>query len=86
MGFSRILKIEFVILNLLMNKNHSFYDIILWVKKKNEERKKFDKVFVGITSTKPSRDFTRPLRMPSRLKGLLHTLNAIIFPTKDELV
>jgi hypothetical protein len=86
MGFSRILKIEFVILNLLMNKNHSFYDIILWVKKKNEERKKFDKVFVGITSTKPSQDFTLPLRMPNGLKGLLHTLNAIFFLPKDELV
>ncbi|GJS23545.1 hypothetical protein Tco_0452177 [Tanacetum coccineum] len=31
---------------------------------------------------KPSRDFTRPLGPPSRLKGLLHTLNATVTPTK----
>ncbi|GJY82830.1 hypothetical protein Tco_0496206 [Tanacetum coccineum] len=30
---------------------------------------------------KPSRDFTRPLRPPSGLKGLLHTLNATVIPT-----
>jgi hypothetical protein len=32
--FARILKMEFVILNLLMDKNHGFYDIAFWVKKK----------------------------------------------------
>ncbi|GJY15333.1 reverse transcriptase domain-containing protein [Tanacetum coccineum] len=31
---------------------------------------------------KPSRDFTRPLRPPSGLKGLLHMLNATVIPTK----
>ncbi|GJU29693.1 hypothetical protein Tco_1173282 [Tanacetum coccineum] len=31
---------------------------------------------------KPSRDFTRLLRPPSGLKGLLHTLNATMIPTK----
>ncbi|GJX37404.1 hypothetical protein Tco_0250707 [Tanacetum coccineum] len=31
---------------------------------------------------KPSRDFTRPLGSPSGLKGLLHTLNATVIPTK----
>ncbi|GKD90944.1 hypothetical protein Tco_1366451, partial [Tanacetum coccineum] len=31
---------------------------------------------------KPSRDFTRPLGPPSGLKGLLHTLNATVIPTK----
>nr|GEV22114.1 retrovirus-related Pol polyprotein from transposon TNT 1-94 [Tanacetum cinerariifolium] len=31
---------------------------------------------------KPSRDFNRPLRPPSGLKGLLHTLNATVIPTK----
>ncbi|GJR60635.1 hypothetical protein Tco_1502797 [Tanacetum coccineum] len=31
---------------------------------------------------KPSRDFTRPLGLPSGLKGLLHTLNATVIPTK----
>ncbi|GJU55596.1 hypothetical protein Tco_1229310 [Tanacetum coccineum] len=31
---------------------------------------------------KPSRDFARPLGPPSGLKGLLHTLNATVIPTK----
>ncbi|GJY00105.1 hypothetical protein Tco_0357123 [Tanacetum coccineum] len=31
---------------------------------------------------KPSRDFIRPLGPPSGLKGLLHTLNATVIPTK----
>nr|GEV53529.1 hypothetical protein [Tanacetum cinerariifolium] len=34
---------------------------------------------------KPSRDFTRPFRPPSGLKGLLHMLNAIVTPTKGML-
>ena len=38
--------------------------------------------FVGIVTGKPSRDLTRPLGMPGGLKGLLHTLNAIVIPTK----
>jgi len=49
LAFSTILKMEFVILNLLMNKNHGFYDIAFFVKKIF-----FYKVFVGITSVKPS--------------------------------
>jgi hypothetical protein len=40
---------------------------------------------VGIIPGKPSRDFTRPLGMPRGLKGLLHTLNAIVSPTKMDL-
>jgi hypothetical protein len=40
---------------------------------------------VGVIPEKPSRDFTRPLGMPSGLKGLLHTLNAIVSPTKADL-
>jgi hypothetical protein len=80
LAFSRVLKTEFVILNLLMNKNHGFYDIAFLVKKY------FDKVFVGITSISPSRDFTRPIGMPRGLKGLLHMLNAIVFPMKEELM
>jgi hypothetical protein len=40
------------------------------------------KMFVGIIPGKPSRDFTRPLGSPRGLKGLLHTLNAIVHPTK----
>jgi hypothetical protein len=43
-------------------------------------------VFVDITSVKPSRDFTRPLGMSKVLEGLLHTLNVIVFPMKEELV
>jgi hypothetical protein len=79
-AFSIILKMEFVTLNLPMNKNHDFYDTAFLVKI-------FGKVFVGITSVKPSRDFARPLGMLCGLKGLLHTLNAIVFfPTKEELV
>jgi hypothetical protein len=42
-------------------------------------------MFVGIISGKPPRDFTRPLGSPRSLKGLLHTLNAIMFPTIDEV-
>ena len=37
--------------------------------------------FVGIFIWKPSRDLTRPLGSPRGLKGLLHTLNAIVIPT-----
>jgi hypothetical protein len=40
---------------------------------------------MGIIAGKPSRDFTRPLRMPRGLKVLLHMLNAIISPTKVDL-
>jgi hypothetical protein len=42
-------------------------------------------MFVGIISGKPSRDFTRPLGSPRGLKGLLHMLNAIVSPTKEDL-
>jgi len=44
------------------------------------------KLFVGINSGKPSRDFTRPLGSPRGLKGLLHTLNAIVHPTKEGFI
>jgi hypothetical protein len=43
-------------------------------------------MFVGIISGKPSRDFTRPLGRPRGLKGLLHTLNAIVHPTKEGFI
>jgi hypothetical protein len=43
-------------------------------------------MFVGIISGKPSRDFTRPLGSPRGLKGLLHTLNAIVHPTKEGFI
>jgi hypothetical protein len=40
-------------------------------------------MFVGNIPDKPSQDFTRPLGSSMGLKGLLHTLNAIIHPTKE---
>jgi hypothetical protein len=42
-------------------------------------------MFVGIIPGKPSRDFTRPLGSYRGLKGLLHTLNAIVFPATEEV-
>ena len=42
-------------------------------------------MFVGVIAGKPLRDFIRPLGMPRGLKGLLHTLNAIISPTTVDL-
>jgi hypothetical protein len=43
-------------------------------------------MFVGVISVKPLRDFTRLLEMHRGLKGLLHILNAIVFPMKEEVV
>jgi hypothetical protein len=43
-------------------------------------------MFVSIIHGKPSRDFTRPLGSPKGLKGLLHTLNAIVLPTKEGFI
>jgi hypothetical protein len=43
-------------------------------------------MFVGIIPAKPSRDITRPLESPKGLKGLLHTLNAIVYPRKRTYV
>jgi len=42
-------------------------------------------MFVGIILSKPSREFTRPLVSPRVLKGLLHMLNAIVFPAIEEI-
>jgi len=42
-------------------------------------------MFMGIILAKPSRDLTRPLGSPRGLKGLLHTLNAIVSPTTADL-
>jgi hypothetical protein len=42
-------------------------------------------MFVGIIHGKSSQDFTRPLGSPRGLKSLLHTLNAIVFPTTKEV-
>jgi hypothetical protein len=79
LDFLRILKMKFIILSLLMNKSHDFYDISFLVIN-------CGKMFVGVIFVKPSRDFTCPLGIPRGLKGLLHTLNAIVFPTKEEVV
>jgi hypothetical protein len=70
---------EFIILSLLMNKNHDFCDISFLVIK-------CGKIVVGFISVKPSRDFTCPLGMLRGLKGLLHMLNGIAFPMKEEVV
>jgi hypothetical protein len=68
---------EFVLLSLLMNENHDFYYPVFlritW----------YEQMFTGIISGKPSRDFTRPLGSHRGLKGLLHTLNAIVHPMKE---
>jgi hypothetical protein len=40
-------------------------------------------MFMGIIPVKPSQDFTRPLGILRGLKSLLHTLNAIVHPTKE---
>jgi hypothetical protein len=40
-------------------------------------------IFVGIIFDKPSQDFTHPVGNPMGLKGLLHTLNAIVHATKE---
>ena len=42
-------------------------------------------MFVGVIVGKPLWDFTRPLKMPRGLKGLLHMLNAIVSPTIADL-
>jgi hypothetical protein len=40
----------------------------------------------GCVPCKPSRDFTRPLGTSRDLKGLLHTQNATVIPTKENKV
>ena len=43
-------------------------------------------MFVGIISVKPSQDFTRPLRMPKGLKGLLNMLNVTVHHTNEGFI
>jgi hypothetical protein len=43
-------------------------------------------MFVGIIHIKPSRDFTCPLGIPRGLKDLLHMLNVIVSPTKEDVI
>ena len=38
--------------------------------------------FVGIVTSKPLQDLTRPPGIPGDLKGLLHVPNAIVIPMK----
>ncbi|GJT43358.1 hypothetical protein Tco_0952073 [Tanacetum coccineum] len=40
----------------------------------------------GYVPCKPSQDFTRPIGTPSGSKGLLHTLNATVIPTKGNSI
>jgi hypothetical protein len=70
---------EFIILSLLMNKNHDFCDISFLVIK-------CGKMFVDVISVKLSPDFNRPLGMLRELKVLFHTLNAIVILMKNEVV
>jgi hypothetical protein len=42
-------------------------------------------MFVDIILVKLSRDFTRPLGISRGLKDLLHVLNAIVSPMKEDL-
>jgi hypothetical protein len=63
-----------------MNENHYFYDAaFLGINM-------IGKMFVGIIPSKSSRNFTRPLGNPRGLKSLLHTLNAIVHPTKEGFI
>jgi hypothetical protein len=59
-----------------MNENHCFVTF-------NLMNNMVETMFVFIITSKPSRDFTRPLGSPRGLKGLLHLLNAIVHPTKE---
>ena len=43
-------------------------------------------MFMGIIHVKPLRDYTRHLGVPRGLKGLLHSLNAIVHPTKEGFI
>jgi hypothetical protein len=68
----------FVFLSLLIHKNHGlcenpFLQTALCCN------------VCGCHSCKPSRDFTHPLGRPRGLKGLLHMLNAIVYPTTEYL-
>jgi hypothetical protein len=63
-----------------MKENHNFGDTQLFGINMN-----FCIMFVGIIHGKPSRDFTRSLGSPRSLKGLLHTLKAIVFTTTEEV-
>jgi hypothetical protein len=70
---------EFILLSFLMNENHNFGDTSLIL------NNMICIMFVGIILSKPSREFTRPLVSPRVLKGLLHMLNAIVFPAIEEI-
>jgi hypothetical protein len=68
----------FILLNLLMNWNPGLCEnsFLLTTECFN---------VCGIISSKPSRDFTRPVGSPRGLKGLLYMLNAIVSLTTTDL-
>jgi hypothetical protein len=78
LGCPLIVMRVFVILSLLMNKNHGLCEnsFLLTTLCCN---------VYGRHSYKPSQDFTRPLGMPRGLEGMLHMLNAIISPMTEDL-
>ena len=70
----------FNLLNMLM-----MYEPCVCVKGFICQQRSANKLFMGIVASKPLRDFTCPLGIPRDLKGLLHMLNAIVFPMKADL-
>jgi hypothetical protein len=74
-----ILMMVFVFLSMLMTYEPWFVWKFFLI-----ENRVFQCLWVSFLA-KPSRDFTRPLGSPRSLKGLLHTLNAIVSPTKADL-
>jgi hypothetical protein len=68
----------FVFLSLLIHKNHGLCENPLL-------HAALCYNVCGCHSCKPSRDFTRPLGRPRGLKGLLHMLNAIVYPATEDL-
>jgi len=69
----------FILLSLLINKKHCFCDTSILGKASSCI------MFEASISGEPSRDFTCLLGSPRGLKCLLHTLNSIVFPTKEEV-
>jgi hypothetical protein len=65
--------VVFILLSILMSKNHLFIWKFILVNN------------IVLENVCGSRDFTCPLGMPKGLKGLFHTLNAIVSPTTADL-
>nr|GEW72199.1 ribonuclease H-like domain-containing protein [Tanacetum cinerariifolium] len=60
-----------------------WWAVMFAIKSYHSSRRLFMKVPPAAALMKPSQDFTRPLGPLSDSKGLLHTLNASVIPTKD---